>query len=530
MVASPIIVAYFVAWSIYRRSYFVNDIPADKITHINYAFANISSDGRIAIGDPWADIKKPFEGDIGNQSLQGNFNQLIKLKEKYPHLRTLISVGGGTRSGKFSDIAASHRSRSIFAASCVKFIQKYGFDGIDLDWEYPVSGGLATNSRRPQDKQNYVFLLRELRHQLDAVSDKNYLLTAATGATAKTIANMDLPGMIPYLDWINVMTYDFHGGWEATTGHNAPLYKNDGEAVSDIAPSFIKSKYNCDAAIQAYLAAGVPSEKVLLGLPLYGRGWQGVTNIDRDGFSQPASSQLPTGTWENGVFDYDHLKKSYIPFYNRYWDNESKVPFLYNPLAAIWISYDDVESINFKNNYINQNRLGGAFFWQLSSDRQAELISATFNALNKDNLSSITTTKRTSLTSPSFAKICPWKPKVQYKIGHRVMYNGKVYRCIKTHTSVAKKTPPLNCSLWRLEIVRALMTTIKQVKTTTTTEKITTTIQLSDQNTSSQWTPFKLYLVGDQVIYEGKSYRCRQSHTSLSDWMPPVVPALWWKI
>ncbi|CAF1137588.1 unnamed protein product [Adineta ricciae] len=339
MVASPIIVAYFVAWSIYRRSYFVNDIPAEKITHINYAFANISSDGRIAIGDPWADIKKPFQGDIGNQSLQGNFNQLIKLKEKYPHLRTLISVGGGTRSGKFSDIAVSDRSRSIFAASCVEFIQKYGFDGIDIDWEYPVSGGLPANSRRPEDKQNYVFLLKELRHQLDAVSDKNYLLTAAAGATTRTISNMDLPGMIPYLDWINVMTYDFHGGWRATTGHNAPLYKNDGEAVSDIAPSFIKSKYNCDAAIQAYLAVGVPSKKILLGLPLYGRGWQGVTNIDQDGFSQSASSQLPTGTWENGVFDYDHLKKSYIPSYNRYWDNESKVPFLYNPLTAIWISY-----------------------------------------------------------------------------------------------------------------------------------------------------------------------------------------------
>jgi len=87
---------------------------------------------------------------------------------------------------------------------------------------------------------------------------------------------MDLPGMLVYLDWFNVMTYDFHGGWETKTGHNAPLYKNDAETTSDIAPSFIKSKYNCDAAIQAYLAAGVPSNKILMGLPLYGRGWQGL--------------------------------------------------------------------------------------------------------------------------------------------------------------------------------------------------------------------------------------------------------------
>jgi chitinase len=97
-----------------------------------------------------------------------------------------------------------------------------------------------------------------------------------TGAGTERIADMDLPGMTIYLDWFNVMTYDFHGGWESTTGHNAPLYKNDTETASDIAPSFIKSKYNCDAAIQAYLAAGVPSNKILMGLPLYGRGWQGL--------------------------------------------------------------------------------------------------------------------------------------------------------------------------------------------------------------------------------------------------------------
>jgi chitinase len=97
-----------------------------------------------------------------------------------------------------------------------------------------------------------------------------------TGAGTERIADMDLPGMTIYLDWFNVMTYDFHGGWESTTGHNAPLYKNDTETASDIAPSFIKSKYNCDAAIQAYLAAGVPSNKILMGLPLYGRGWKGL--------------------------------------------------------------------------------------------------------------------------------------------------------------------------------------------------------------------------------------------------------------
>jgi chitinase len=155
MTGSPTILAYFAAWSIYGRSYFVSDIPGDRITDINYALANIGSDGRIAIGDPWGDTEKTFSGDTWDQPLRGNFNQLIKLKEKYPHLRPHISVGGWviifsfilcfiqqsvcifllqTWSGKFSDIALSDESLSKFAVSRVEFIQKYAFDGIDLDW------------------------------------------------------------------------------------------------------------------------------------------------------------------------------------------------------------------------------------------------------------------------------------------------------------------------------------------------------------------------------------------------------------
>ncbi|CAF1325319.1 unnamed protein product [Rotaria sordida] len=461
MVTGPIILAYFTAWSIYQRSYFVSDIPGDKITHINYAFANIGSDGRITLGDSWADIEKTFAGDTWDQPLRGNFNQLIKLKEKYPHLRTLISVGGWTWSGKFSDVALTDQSRSTFAASCVEFIKKYGFDGVDLDWEYPVSGGLPSNSRRPEDKQNYVLLLKELRRQLDAVPNKKYLLTVATGAGTERIADMNLPGMAAYLDWFNVMTYDFHGGWETKTGHNAPLYKNNDETTSDTAPSFIKSKYNCDAAIQAYITAGVSSTKILMGLALYGRGWQGVTNTALNGFSQTASSQLPTGTWENGIYDYDHLKKSFISSNKRYWDDQSKVPFLFNPSTGLWISYDDVESINLKNNYIKQNKLGGAFFWELSSDRQTELIGATFNVLNNGVKPPVVTSS--SSTKPSI--------------------------------------------------------TIKVTTTTTT--------QSTNPGNASEWKPHHSYLVNDQVKYQGKTYRCRQAHTSLPDWIPSVVPALW---
>ncbi|CAF2944495.1 unnamed protein product [Rotaria sp. Silwood2] len=473
MAASAIILAYFTAWSIYGRSYFIADIPADKITHINYAFANIGSDGRIALGDSWADIEKAFPGDTWDQPLRGNFNQLIKLKAKYPHLRTLISVGGWTWSDKFSNIALTDQSRSIFAASCVEFIQKYGFDGVDIDWEYPVSGGLSGNNR-PEDKQNYVSLLEELRRQLNAVPNKKYLLTVATGAGTERIADMDVSHMAASLDWFNVMTYDFHGSWDTKTGHNAPLYKNDDETASDVAPSYIKSKYNCDAAIQAYIRAGAPSTKILMGLPLYGRGWQGVTSTALNGFSQTASSQPPTGTWENGIYDYDDLKKSYISSNQRYFDDKSKVPFLFNPSTGLWITYDDVQSINIKNNYIKQYNLGGAFFWELSSDRQAELIGATFNALNNG----IQPPPVTTSTSSS----------------------------ITTKTSSSSSTKP------------------------STTRTVTTTTKTSNQGNILEWAPYYSYVVNDLVTYQGLTYKCRQSHYSLPNWMPPIVPALWLQI
>jgi chitinase len=217
------------------------------------------------------------------------------------------------------------------------------------------------------------------------------------------------------------------------------------------------------------------------------------------------------------------LKKSFIPSYNRYWDAESKVPYLFSPSTGIWISYDDIESINIKNEYNKQKRLGGAFFWELSSDRQTELIGATFNALRKGVL--LPTTNRPSSTSAPTDKIYPWKANIQYKVGQRVTYQSKIYRCIKKHKSVSKKTPDLKDSLWNLESVPTLATT-----KATTTIMVERTTKSSVQTIASEWKSYKSYSVDDQVIHQRRTYRCRQAHTSLPDWMPPVVPALWWQV
>lgn len=224
-----------------------------------------------------------------------------------------------------------------------------------------------------------------------------------------------------------------------------------------------------------------------MGLGLYGRGWQGkfhqsalakingfnffcvgVTSTAQNGFSQPASSQLPMGTWENGIFDYDHLKRSFLSTYTRYWDDASKVPFLFNPSTGIWISYDDPQSISLKNEYIKREQLGGAMFWELSGDRNSELVGATYAALNNGQTPSPGTnpptasTPTTPQTNPSSSttsisttqapsgEIELWAVNTAYTVGTKVIFERKTYTCLQAHTSLPGWTPAAVPALWQM--------------------------------------------------------------------------------
>jgi chitinase len=378
------IIGYFTSWSVYGRNFHVPDIQADKINYINYAFANINSqDGTIKLGDPYADIDKWYDGDSWDPgSLRGNFHRLQILKEQNPHIKTIISIGGWTWSTYFSDIALTAESRSTFAASCVQFIQEYGFDGIDIDWEYPVEGGLPSNIHRPEDKENFTLLLGELRQQLDNAG--NYLLTIAAPADPSKMANIELDLIHPYLDWINLMTYDFHGPWgdpeaDPFTHFNTPfnIIANDGWQEP------YHSNYNFSATIQNYLNAGVPPEKLNAGLAFYGRGYANVPN-QNNGLFQTYSGPAGLGSWENGVFDYWDLDQNYVGIngYEYFWNEEAQVPWLYNPSSQIMISYDNPASIEVKCNYINSCNIGGAMFWEFSCDKYGTLLETTYNSLN----------------------------------------------------------------------------------------------------------------------------------------------------
>ena len=239
------------------------DIPAEKLTHVNYAFGLIGADGRAVLGDPAADIGRADPGDGPDaDQLAGNFRQLRLLKERHPHLQTLISMGGWTGSGPFSDAVATEQRRRDFVASCVElFLTRWPgvFDGIDIDWEYPVCCGLPENSYRPEDRRNCTLLFAELRRQLDqlgASTGRRYLLTAAIPAGRDLPATcFELREAAQILDWINVMTYDMNGSERSgITNFNAAFR----ESPSDPRPPETERDWNVEGTVQAFHDEGVP--------------------------------------------------------------------------------------------------------------------------------------------------------------------------------------------------------------------------------------------------------------------------------
>ena len=375
------LIGYYPAWVV-ERKIFVKDIPAHKLTHINYAFSNVSESGECVLGDPAADVERVYSAaeavngrdDKKSADFHGNFNQLLELKQKYPALKVLISIGGWSWSGNFSTAARDEASRQRFAASCIElYLKQYQgvFDGLDIDWEYPVNGGLHPGV--PEDKANFTSLLRELRRQLDeleAAENRHYLLTIAAPVGPGNIRNIELEAIAATVDWINLMGYDFHGTWDSATNFNAPLFRTSMDPAD--------AGLNVDAAVQAYLSAGVAPEKLVLGVPFYGHGWSGVTDTDH-GLYQPASGAAP-GTWEAGSYEYKDIQEKYSSTYQRYWNAEAYVPWLYDPASKTFISYDDGESLQAKAGYARDQGLAGVMIWELSQGDET-LVDALYQGL-----------------------------------------------------------------------------------------------------------------------------------------------------
>jgi chitinase len=293
----------------------------------------------------------------------GNFADLADLKRASPNLRLLISLGGWTGSGRFSDAALTSARREAFARSALDvFIRRQPglFDGIDVDWEFPVAGGMKGNIERPDDKHNFTLLLAELRRQLDMQEKqigRHLELTIAASARPAEIANVEIAQITPLLDFINVMTYDYHSG-SSIAHFNAPLFAAHSDPTPDL---------TTDVSMRAFLAAGVPPNKLLVGIPFYGRVYGRVPNFNAGMFQ--VSRGTPEG-WEENTVDWSVISHRLLPGprYVRHWESSARVPWLYDSTSGDWITYDDPQSVSEKARYVLEHRLGGVVVWELGGD------------------------------------------------------------------------------------------------------------------------------------------------------------------
>jgi chitinase len=417
--------AFFANWDRYARGYFVNQIPADKLNVLDYAFALATPTG-CALSDPWSDYQAPtWDGassvdgvadDPGNsaQHLFGNFHQLALLKAAHPNLRLEMSIGGWSGSTYFSEAAATPASRAAFVSSCIDLAIKGNlptggwpesaggagaaaglFDGINVDWEYPGTDPGNGAHHSPADVHNATLLLQEFRHQLDqqsAMTGKAYTLTVdIPGGNVHSTGSWELPQVAKTVDWIDMMTFDFHGGWDAITAFNSPFSFDPAEPA--VGGGAIQWTWNTAGSVAYFLANGVPANKLVVGIPFYGKEYVGVGPTN-NGLYQPhgTSPANDTPTYHDLV-DTGLVDPGLTPIappaasgsgagvngYTRHWNLLAGAPWLYNPAAngGTFISYADPFAVSERVALVRALGLRGAWAWEISNDDNAnDLVNA----------------------------------------------------------------------------------------------------------------------------------------------------------
>jgi chitinase len=369
---SKVVGGYFEEWSIYFAGYNIANLQANgvanKLTHLTYAFGDATPTG-CAIADSWADYQDPYLPSVSGTPytgpLYGNFAALQQLKQLHPNLKVLISLAG---ADGFSAAASTAAGRQAMVANCIDLFVKGNlapgisgagvFDGIDIDWEFPT----------PADTVNATLLLQEFRKQLDALGEankKHYLLTMFGPAGQQNFSNLQLAEVARQLDFFNMQGYDFHGTWEASTNHASPLFDDKQD------PDSFENFY-IDYTIRSYLQAGVPGEKLVLGIPTYARGWTGVPSTD-NGLYQSSTGPAPFPSADylqtSGVITY--LTLTGLTGYTRHFDYRRIAVWLYDPNTQTFWSYDDPVTVWLKTAYVRtrvRGGLGGVFVWALKDD------------------------------------------------------------------------------------------------------------------------------------------------------------------
>ncbi|NLS11881.1 glycoside hydrolase family 18 protein [Vibrio sp. SM6] len=409
----PVVAGYFADWQYENEAnpYTVQDIPADKLTHIIYAFLSMCGphtaaservQGQIAAA---CEGKRPYTAvvvdqeaalniDFGPVSVdvpyQGHFAQLAQLKSEHPNLSILPSFGGWTMSEPFHAMAKNPEDIKWFAKTAVDLIAQYDFfGGIDLDWEYPGGGGLTTSpwdkktaltdAQKAQEKAAFTLLVTELRKHLDALSDttgKTYELGTAVGVGFKA-TSMDWPVVSPHLDLMFAMTYDYLGAWGPQTGHLTNLFATE-EGWWGM---------GTDAFVQQMIDLGMPKNKIVIGATYFGRGWEGTKDFDGQNMPKELASergaQFGTHPDEPGAFMFWDLMRNYTAKegYVQGYDAKAEAPYLWNAEKKVFISYDNERSIKAKADWVKQQNHAGLFVWDLAGDDNERLTNAMAEAM-----------------------------------------------------------------------------------------------------------------------------------------------------
>ena len=354
--SNHVVGAYFAGWE--SGSFPVSQIPANTVTNVFYAFSTIAG-GVCTVPD----------------GAPADFAALKQLKAGHPNLKVSISIGGWGAGG-YSDAALTDASRKKFVGSCLNtFFGTYKgvFDGVDLDWEFPVSGGPSEITARPADKRNATLLAKEFRRQLDGLGGSHKLLTAALPAgrlqtgTGKygdpydPANSFELGAIAKVLDWVNLMTYDMGTGFSPVSTFNAPM----APVPADPLGQPMKRWNNVTGAVRYYEQHGVSADRIVLGVPFYGRGFH-VTQVGPNhGLFQPWDTSFDPGSWS------DIKKLLTDPAWEQHWDSNAQAPWLYNPAEQKFVSFENPHSIGIRSDYARAAGLRGAFMWEIAEDDSA---------------------------------------------------------------------------------------------------------------------------------------------------------------
>ncbi|MGA4843184.1 chitinase C-terminal domain-containing protein [Streptomyces sp. G45] len=452
------VIGYFTSWRDGRNgepAYLVPDIPWDKVTHLNYAFAHVGKDNRISVGSDGE--KNPATGltwpGVAGAEMdpaypyKGHFNLLNKFKKKHPNVKTLVSVGGWAETGGYfgddgkrvdsggfysmatnADGSVNQAGIDTFAASTVEFIRKYGFNGVDIDYEYPTTMKDAgnpldwqlANGRRAGLVKGYAALMKALREQLDragAADGRHYLLTVAAPSSGYLLRGMETFQVQKYLDYVNIMSYDLHGAWNEHVGPNASLFDDGKDSELAAAGVYGSQQYggigylNADWAYH-YFRGSMPAGRINIGLPYYTRGFKNVQGGTDGLWGKAATTNCPAGSgltkcgdgavgidnlwhekdaggkespagsnpmWhaknlEKGVVG-DYVTRYGLPAdtkltgtYARRYDSTLVAPWLWNAEKKVFLSTEDEQSVKAKADYVVDRGIGGTMIWELAGD------------------------------------------------------------------------------------------------------------------------------------------------------------------